>query len=92
MELRKSSIEGLGIHAIEHLAEGEVYEARDKAGQRLDLGRYTNHSSNPNCTVFHTGEGSIYIRTLRDIVINEELTIDYRVSVKIATEVGLCQE
>ena len=91
MQVRDSSIEGQGVHAIKDIPEGEVYEARSKEGFRLDLGRYTNHSSNPNCEMF-LSKDIIAMITLRPIVAGEELTIDYRVSVQVAKESSKCQE
>ena len=43
-----------------------------------NLGRWVNHSYTPNCIMYYRGENNkYYIVALRNIKVNEELTIDY---------------
>ena len=43
-----------------------------------ELGRWVNHSYTPNCVMYyHKENNKYYIVALRDIKVNEELTIDY---------------
>ena len=79
-----SSIDGLGLHAIEDLQAGTVLGethvlVHDKdrlEWVRTPLGGFINHSDNPNCfIVVETDWSRMY--TVRPIMQGEELTVYY---------------
>lgn len=91
LQLRQSDIEGTGVFALQDLNPGEVFLARTVDKQRADVGRYTNHSGQPNCQMVPHDDGRILLQTLKPLANGEELTCDYRVSVALAKEMA-CQE
>ena len=79
--IRPSWIEGLGVFAIKEIKsdtklgvshidfENEIY--------RTPLGGFINHSEKPNCErVDH--QDKWYLKTIKDINKNEELTLKYK--------------
>lgn len=94
VEVKKSDIHGFGVFARTHIeAEhwqyvyGMLVPVRSVYGFEVDGSvwwepyppfRYTNHSDEPNCMVYHdVMEDATVIEALRDIEPGEELTIDY---------------
>jgi SET domain-containing protein len=93
LTVEESSIEGLGLFATEPIPSGTVLgitHIQDKTvgGQgwiRTPLGGFYNHSDTPNCrTVNVRGEDPteedhlMFLVTLEDIDVGEELTSTYR--------------
>lgn len=85
-EVKPSPIEGQGLFATRDFEIGDTIvpkymtksvgaDGRTKFDQSEQC-RFTNHSSQPNCTIEHDGD---YVRLVadRDIVKGEELTGDY---------------
>lgn len=74
-----SPIQGLGVFVTPTkdgpIQDQGVFVAADTDGRTI-LARYVNHSSRPNCEIVPEGE-TVYIRALRQIEVNEELTLDY---------------
>ena len=94
VEVRQSEIHGFGVFARTRIEAGSwqyVYgmltPAQSVYGFEVDGTtwwepfppfRYTNHSNEPNCEVFHDVlEDMTVIEALRPIEPGEELTIDY---------------
>jgi len=75
--LAGSCIDGTGLFASKSYSPcfgigwGRINE------KRTIIGRYTNHSDDPNCTVIPTVYGVMLV-TLKAINAGDELTIDYR--------------
>jgi len=86
-----SSIQGKGIHATFDIEPGEIIGPARIDDFRTILGRYTNHSDNPNTEPIKQGNKVIF-KALSDIKgckgghDGEEITIDYREAFKIAME------
>jgi hypothetical protein len=82
--IRASSIEGLGVFLSYPVEAGELIGPARIDGMRTPLGRYTNHSSNPNAQFVRSDNGHIYLVALRRISgceggsMGEEVTVDYR--------------
>jgi hypothetical protein len=94
-----SKIEGKGIFATAPIKSGEVVAPARIGGLRTPVGRYTNHSAKPNAEMIRSGD-SIVLIAIKDIngckggQLGEEITTNYRDSVKLALSFGgeLCQE
>lgn len=85
-----SPIHGTGVFATTTLAEGSVVGPARMSGMRTPLGRYTNHSRNPNARMELLPNGDIYLVLLRGVCgcnggeNGEELTIDYRQALSLS--------
>ena len=77
VELKESKIEGTGLFFKKDISNYEVIGDARINDKRTQLGRYTNHSDNPNVKPKIVGERMIYI-AIMDIKSGEEMTIDYR--------------
>jgi len=77
LRLADSLRQGKGIFAAKQL-EAHVRAAPMTDGlKRTTVGRYTNHSAQPNCRVVKA-DGDFYLETLDAIAKGDELVIDYR--------------
>lgn len=87
--LHPSPIHGTGVFASFPVDAFEVIGLARIDGKRTPLGRYTNHSSNPNAFFVKNDSGDIYAMALRDIHgcsggdNGEEITVDYMQALKI---------
>ena len=83
-QLGPSLIHGKGVFATADYAEGEQVGAAKIHNKRTPLGRFTNHSNNPNARMVFADDGNVYLHTLRAIEgqrggnVGEEIVIDYR--------------
>ena len=77
-----SSIEGLGVLATAPIAPGTVIGVARAGFFRTPLGRYTNHASTPNAEMQPEGDNILLVAT-SPIAIDEEVTIDYRATIKL---------
>lgn len=82
VELRPSRIHGTGLFALRDFARGEFVCPGRLGGCRTPAGRFTNHSPDPNIVPVLIGD-DIYAVALRHIQANEEILVDYRVSVEV---------
>lgn len=79
-----SPIHGTGIFMTSNASAGYVVGPARIGGMRTPLGRYTNHSPNPNAFMRFLPGGDVELVLLRDVVgcqgghDGEEVTIDYR--------------
>lgn len=83
LTIAESPIEGLGLFATKlieantNLGITHIKDDRFVDGYiRTALGSFFNHSENPNCKVVHEND-FIYLWTLKDIQINEEILVTY---------------
>lgn len=82
-KIDNSDIEGKGVFALTDFSEGDAVGVGRVDNNRTDLGRYTNHSSEPNvkCTLINK---EVLFEAIKPIHKNEEITIDYRDTKKMA--------
>jgi hypothetical protein len=74
----QSAIEGQGVMAQAESAAGQPLATAITAdGQRTSVGRYLNHSANPNARLVLQNKALMAVPT-RPIAAGEELTVDYR--------------
>ncbi len=83
VELRDSKIHGKGIFAQREFAAGETIAPGRLNGKRTPVGRFMNHSCNPNATTIKGDNGDLSAMATRRIQENEEIVIDYRNSMRI---------
>jgi len=73
-----SEIQGLGVFATEDIpSKTEIEKALD-GRHTTQVGRYVNHSARPNAKVEYRGK-DLYLISITDIMINSEITINYRI-------------
>jgi SET domain-containing protein len=72
----KSAIDGIGLFAKKEYKNGELIGPARLAGLRTDLGRYSNHSADPNAMMQMVGN-DLYVVACREIKENEEITTNY---------------
>ncbi|HOJ04097.1 MAG TPA: strawberry notch family protein [Bacteroidota bacterium] len=84
--LSNSPIHGQGVFTYnEHPAGDVIATALDEKGNRTNfVGRYINHSNDPNVSVEQQQDGSYAIVARRPLGEGEELTMDYRQQESIA--------
>lgn len=82
VEVRESPIHGNGLFATRAFGAGDVICPGRISGKRTPAGRYTNHSSAPNATTIKTGD-DLAAMAIRSIRPGEEITIDYRTSMRV---------
>jgi len=89
VSLRKSPIHGIGVFANFPINQFEVIGPARLQGKRTPIGRFTNHSANPNSFFVSNDFGDIYLMSLRGINgcaggdSGEEITVDYQQAVKV---------
>ena len=78
IEIKPSKIEGNGIFVTRDLKKGSsIGLAHTNNQPSTDLGKFHNHSENPNSESFKINNNR-FIITLRDLKKGEEVTVDYR--------------
>ena len=91
LERLKSDIDGEGIFVTDNFSKlnniiTHVVVRSLGLVSRTPVGGYLNHSENPNCTLIMSDgnyDVEIYcIKLLRDVVKEEELTLDYEIEIK----------
>lgn len=80
----QSKIEGQGAFAAKEVQSGDVVAPAFVGGLRTPLGRYVNHSAEPN-TIPEVQGDSVILKATQPIRAGDEITVDY----KAATESGL---
>ena len=82
LTIKASSIEGLGLFATQHIPAntqlGVSHIIISDEIIRLPLGGFINHQDNPNCVRIAVGNKS-YLHTLKDINVDDELTLKYTI-------------
>jgi hypothetical protein len=73
-----SAIHGEGMFSANAIAAGQVIGPARLGGKRTPLGRYVNHSPQPNIRFAVAAAGGLDAVALRSIAACEELTLDYR--------------
>lgn len=73
----KSSIQGVGLFAHNVIRKNSIVGNACIKDKRTPLGRFVNHSNNPNIA-FKKNKKNVIGFALKDIKKNEELLVDYR--------------
>lgn len=90
VSVRKSDIEGKGIFMTYPAKAWDLIGPASIQGRRTILGRYTNHSKNPNAVFMKDSNGDIYLMAKKPINgcrggdQGEEVTVDYRQAMRVA--------
>lgn len=88
--IRNSPIEGKGVFLSFPVESGELIAPARINGMRTPVGRYTNHSKNPNAHFVKSDTGDIYLVASRRIEgyrggdQGEEVTVDYRQALSLS--------
>ena len=84
LTIKESKIEGLGLYTKEGIIRNSVIGITHIKDDRFDngyirtpLGGFINHSENPNCE-WTEKDGIINMKTVKDIMPGEELTLSYK--------------
>ena len=83
-KLSDSSLHGKGIFATANISKDEIIGPMNMSGKRTPLGRYANHSHEPNTASVRMANGDLYMVATRDIPgciggnDGEEITMNYR--------------
>jgi hypothetical protein len=86
------SIEGNGVFALKAIRPGEVIAAVRLAGRRTPEARYCNHAREPNAQMAGRANGDVELVALRDIAFGEEVTVDYRGTVRLNVAIATGRE
>lgn len=88
--VRPSPIHGKGVFLSAPVEAGEMIAPARIAGFRTPVGRYTNHSKNPNAVFVMDSNGTIFLVATRNISgclggsQGEEVTVDYRQALSLS--------
>lgn len=91
MMVAPSNIEGKGVFATGDIKENEVIAPARIDGKRTPAGRYTNHAKHPNAIMVLLDNGDVNLVAKTPINgckggnLGDEITIDYRQAVSLAT-------
>ena len=83
LKIAKSEIEGVGMFSVEDVKAGFIFAPARLNDKRTPAGRYINHSIKPNSAFIQAPKGDLYVRAMRDIAANEEVTISYRQAAQV---------
>ena len=83
VEVRESVIHGCGLFATREFSLGDVICPGRLGGMRTPAGRFTNHSPTPNAEGLRLESGDILAIATKRIQVNEEVSLDYRNSMRI---------
>lgn len=83
--VKESNIEGKGVFAKKDFISGEAVGISRIGLNRTELGRYANHAFQPNAKC-EIKNNSIYFVATREIMVDDEITVDYREVRKSAEE------
>ena len=85
LTIKKSTIQGLGLFATDDLDSGlpigitHIKDIRfDNDYIRTPLGGFINHSDDPNCEWKEDKDGIVHMKSTRNIMEGEELTLKYK--------------
>ena len=87
VEIRESAIHGQGVFAKVAACENILLAHARIGSKRTPVGRYTNHSQNPNARMVPTKDGDIDLVSMQMILPGDEITTDYRFN-KLAAEMA----
>lgn len=88
--IKKSSIEGLGVFITYKALSGSLIAPARLNGKRTPIGRYTNHSKNPNAIFIKDENNDIWLVLKKDVNgcsggdDGTEITVDYRQAISLS--------
>jgi hypothetical protein len=77
-----SPIQGRGVIATAPIEAGEAIGFSKVGFFRTPLGRFTNHSKEPNGEMQQVGENYLLVAT-KDVQTDDEITVDYRAVIQL---------
>jgi hypothetical protein len=92
-----SKIQGKGVLCCGNIEEEEIIGPARIEGMRTPLGRFTNHSKNPNAKMVLRNNGDVDLVALKKITgykggqLGEEITVDYRQVLQLSLGELKCQ-
>ena len=86
VEVRESGIQGLGLFTTSKIKANTVIGVALRNGVKTHAGRYVNHSPNPNTKLIVRDMANIDLVAIRDIDEGEEITTNYRETLKNRVE------
>lgn len=92
IDIKQSPIHGLGVFAENNIEAGTVVAPSRINGKRTPLGRFCNHSGNPNVSMEMQKNGDVYLITNKKIESGQEMFNDYYLTFEnTSKESKLCQ-
>lgn len=88
-EIKESEVHNKGIFAKVEIKKGELIGPARLNNMRTEIGKYSNHSSEPNAKMVKNDIGDIDLIAVEDIKINTEITTDYFYNYTVSRE-NLC--
>jgi len=85
IEIHPSTIEGMGVFALKSFEPGDRIGSVRIGVMRTPIGRFTNHSANPNCE-FRAESNRIVAYALKPINKGQEVTVCYRLARRVNVE------
>jgi hypothetical protein len=90
MIMAPSRIHGIGVFANRNIKAKEIIAPARRQNKRCVAGRFTNHSHDPNAEFVMTGiDDHVDMVATRQIKSGEEITVDYRVSGRVAYAIDM---
>jgi len=78
LSVAESPIAGKGLFTSKDISEGDLVGIARIGGNRTALGRYVNHSANPNAEYQQLDNGDLAVIAIREIPAGTEITYNYR--------------
>ena len=78
--IKESRREGKGLFATRKITNGELIGLARVDGLRTQIGRYANHSENPNAEMLFAED--VELIAIKDIGFNEEVLVNYSANIK----------
>lgn len=88
IEIKESILQGFGVFAIRDFDENEKIGVARLNTMRTQIGRYTNHSGNPNC-IFKLCDNYVVAIAKKPIKLGDEITVDYRNALAVANKMRI---
>lgn len=85
IKISASKIDRNGLFAVKTIQQEEEIGPARLSGKRTKIGKFANHSKSSNSRFIRTGK-DIYLIAKQLISIDDEITVDYRESVKLMKE------
>lgn len=85
VDIHPSTIEGMGVFAARNFEPGDRIGTVRIGTLRTPIGRFTNHSANPN-SEFRVGGKGLEAFAIRPINKGQEITVCYRLARKVSIE------
>ena len=84
-KIKASNIDGLGVFTVRPMAPGVELGPARLAGRRTPIGRYLNHSHEPNAEMVRK-DNDLHVRVTKFIEKNREITVNYAQVLRVNLE------